>query len=114
MTADDFEPQYDDDYADEGSGSILGPNGPRLLAERCETCIFRPGNLMRLRPGRVREMVTGALDAGTFITCHSTLYRTGVGPAICRGFFDLYGHSSNLIRIYGRIGGFDEIPPPAC
>lgn len=97
------------------SGSVLGPNGPRLCADKCSTCIFRPGNPMDLRPGRVQQMVRDSLNAGSFITCHSTLpgVQDGAAPAICRGFFDAYGHLSNVLRIYGRLGGFDEIEPPS-
>jgi hypothetical protein len=101
---------------DEGStGSVVGPDGARLCARKCDTCIFRPGNLMHLRRGRVQEMVRDSLAAGSFITCHSTLPGTGapVPPAICRGFFDAHGPRSNVIRIFGRIGGFDEVDPPS-
>lgn len=96
--------------------SILGENGPRLLARKCETCIFQPGNKMHLEPGRVRAMVTKALQDGGYITCHATLpygEHPDFGEAICRGFYDAHGPSSNLIRIYGRLGGFDEVAPPA-
>jgi hypothetical protein len=94
--------------------SVLGPDGPRLCAEKCSTCIFRPGNLMHLQPGRVRQMVRDTLAAGSYITCHATLpyADTGSEPAICRGFYDAHGPRSNLIRIWGRLGGFDEIEPP--
>lgn len=117
MTADDFE---DDDYEEDDDGDavrggdILGPDGPRVCAEKCSTCIFRPGNLMQLRPGRVRQMVQEALNGGGFITCHSTLPSTGGRgrEAVCRGFFDSYGGQSNLLRIFGRLGGFDMVTPP--
>jgi hypothetical protein len=53
----------------------------------CETCIFRPGDLMQLKPGRVRGMVDEALARDSAIICHSTLdgYKS-----LCRGFFDKY------------------------
>lgn len=114
----DYNPDPIEDDEDQGAVSgadLLGPNGPRLCRERCSTCIFRPGNRMQLRPGRVRGMVREALQGGGFITCHSTLPYAGTDakPAICRGFYDSYGHLSNLIRIFGRLGGFDEIDPPS-
>lgn len=95
---------------------VLGPGGPRLNNRRCDTCIFNPGNPMMLRPGRVRQMVNDSLAGGGFITCHDTLPWgpvPGAKPAICRGFFDAYGHLSNTVRIFGRLGGFDEVDPPA-
>ena len=96
---------------------IIGANGPRLLQEKCSTCIFRPGNLMHLRPGRVRGMVDEALAAGLFITCHKTLpygEHPEAGPAICRGFYDAHGLRSDAIELYGQLfGGFDEVPEPS-
>jgi hypothetical protein len=103
---------------DERSSSILDEETgkPRLLADKCETCIFRPGNLMRLRPGRVGGMVQDAVNGGGYITCHATLdgpqNPTRVRAAICRGFYDGYARSSNVLRVFGRLGGFTEIPPP--
>lgn len=55
--------------------------------EECSTCIFRPGNLMELRAGRVRSMVDDARAADAAIVCHKTL---DGDRAICRGFFDRY------------------------
>jgi hypothetical protein len=51
----------------------------------CATCIFRPGNLMRLPAGRVRGMVDQSLANDSAIICHSTLDGQ---RAVCRGFFD--------------------------
>lgn len=59
----------------------------RLKATKCDTCIFRPGNLMHLRPGRLRLMVSRAAAHQGYITCHDTLGR-GQQGAICRGFAD--------------------------
>jgi hypothetical protein len=89
---------------------------PRVLSEQCATCIFRPGNPMHLNPGRVREMVAGALEQGSQgIICHSTLSygeHPGFGGALCRGFYDRYGSQSNFIRVIGRLGGFTEVDLP--
>jgi hypothetical protein len=57
----------------------------RVMAERCSTCIFRPGNLMELRRGRVRSMLDGIGDEGC-IPCHETL--DAEEQAVCRGQFD--------------------------
>ncbi|MEV7264664.1 hypothetical protein AB0N38_14040 [Micromonospora aurantiaca] len=88
---------------------------PRLLAEMCGTCVFRPGNLMHLRPGRLAELVRDALTRDSFIVCHSTLpgmAPDGYTPAICRGFADRY--STNALRIIGRLRAFVEVDPPAA
>lgn len=95
--------------------SILGADGkPRVLSEQCSTCIGRPGNPMKLRQGRVREMVKGGVNGGGII-CHQTLSygdHPEFGGAACRWFYDRYGHLCNLYRIYDRLGGFTEVDPP--
>lgn len=45
----------------------------RVLSRRCDTCIFWPGNLMRLPEGRCEEVVEANLAAGALLTCHATL-----------------------------------------
>jgi hypothetical protein len=52
---------------------------------RCETCIFRPGNLMHLQPGRVEDMLAECGEDGC-IPCHKHLDEE-INP-VCRGFFD--------------------------
>jgi len=58
-----------------------------VAARMCDTCIFRPGNLMSLQEGRVESMVRQATRNESCITCHETL--SGF-QAVCRGFFDRY------------------------
>jgi hypothetical protein len=93
---------------------IIGPDGFRVLAEMCPTCIFRPGNPMGLRAGRLRQITRDAVAAGSYITCHSTLAgmpgNTDPGPAICRGFADRY--STNALRVFARLGMVDVQLPP--
>jgi hypothetical protein len=93
------------------------PRGPaingrvRVLAAKCDTCIFRPGNLMRLQPGRREQMVTDSLRNQSAIICHDTL--SGPDPrAVCRGFFDVHGHDSFPLKLAGRLGCIDYITPP--
>jgi hypothetical protein len=90
---------------------------PRLLSRQCETCIFRPGNPMHLRPGRVKQMVSEALREGCQgIICHDTVSygeHPDFGGALCRGFYDAFGYRNNFVRIMERLGGFTEVDPPA-
>jgi hypothetical protein len=96
--------------------SYYGPDGrARVLSEPCSTCIGRPGNLMKLKPGRVKGMVQGAVNSGGGIICHQTLPygdHPDFGGALCRWFYDHYGHLSNGIRIMERLGGLVEVEPP--
>ena len=85
----------------------LTPGGLRVCREMCETCIFRPGNLMELNPGRVRGMVDESLQNDSFIPCHKTLDGE---RAVCRGFYDRHATNSMGCRL-GAIIGVIEIDP---
>ena len=86
----------------------------RLCREMCTTCVFRPGNPMRLGPGRLKTLIDEALAAERFIICHATLpYATddpAVRPAVCRGFYDRYG--TLALRLIVLMFGFTEVDPP--
>ncbi len=80
-----------DDYDDEDAPPppVLDPvtGRIRLCATRCDTCVFRPGNLMHLTPGRLKTLVETAIAKEGHIVCHDTLdHRPEVPGAICRGF----------------------------
>ena len=71
-----------------------------VQSEMCDTCIFRPGNLMHLEPGHVSGMVREATDNGGCIPCHKTI--TGKNQSVCRGFYDL--QSTPEIKILTALG----------
>jgi hypothetical protein len=56
-------------------------------AQMCSTCVFRSGNLMDLRSGRVRGMIEEAISNDSTIVCHQTL---DGDSAACYGFFERY------------------------
>jgi len=88
---------------------------PRVLREKCTTCIYRPGNLMHLRDGRREEMERDSLANGSWITCHQTLpygSHPEHGEAICRGFADVHGEESAGIRFAAALGGMVEVDRP--
>ena len=78
-----------------------------VLTEKCPTCIFRPGNLMRLQPGRVQGMVKQAMKKESCIPCHETLSGDG---AVCRGFFDRY--KTQPLQIAERLKFIKFVEPP--
>lgn len=83
-----------------------------VLEDKCETCIFRPGNLMMLQPGRVKGMVEESIREDTAITCHSTLYGQTENEAVCRGFFDSYAAQTAPLRAAVAMGivAYDPVP----
>jgi hypothetical protein len=92
---------------------------PRLLAEQCRTCVGRPGNLMDLRPGRLKNLIAGNTGPDALgLICHETYefddddQPTGDEQAFCRWFWENYRHLANYQRICERLGGFTEVPPP--
>jgi hypothetical protein len=82
-----------------------------VMSEMCSTCVFRPGNLMRLAAGRLRGMIDEATaeDAGT-VVCHQTLGGYGVRNAACRGFFDRY--PTLPLRMAAYLDRIEFVDPP--
>ena len=73
---------------------------------KCSTCIYRPGNLMKLDPGRKESMEAGAIEGGGVIPCHQTIeaYHGEHGQeSVCRGFFDVAKHEG-LLAVAERLG----------
>jgi hypothetical protein len=99
-------------YDEDGRRSdVAEPGEIRLCARMCGTCIFRPGNLMHLAPGRVADMVKSARADEGHITCHKTLDTDA--PAICRGYADGPDQGRSLALRIGRIAGWlREVEPP--
>ncbi len=88
---------------------------PRVLDRKCDTCIFRPGNLMHLNDGTREDMVRDALAHGSWIVCHATLPDTGnpIGTqALCRGFWDVHARDSLGCRLAVAFGGPVRVSPP--
>lgn len=99
-------------YGNPGDSDVCGPEhfssslGPYrdgkvwVLDGKCPTCIFRPGNLMYLAPGRRDSMVAECIRHQSAIFCHETLD----GPhAICRGFYDLHRTAIVALRLAGAM-----------
>lgn len=68
----------------------------------CETCVFRPGNLMQLQPGRLADLVRTNVENESALICHATLPEMGeADQAVCRGFYDR--HATAPLQIAGRL-----------
>lgn len=92
----------------------------RLFSEKCATCIFRPGNLMQLREGRLADVVDANRRAGVALVCHLTTYGQApeLGEVLCRGYFDAYGDETASIQVLRRLCAragvepFEKTSPP--
>lgn len=87
---------------------MVDPDGVRVQTEKCSTCIFRPGNLMHLEEGRVKDMVDACKEDQGVIPCHDTLGSSK--QAICRGFFDSYQDDIQLVQMAVRMNFIKEVP----
>lgn len=98
----------------------------KVLKEQCATCIFRPGNLMGLRKGRVKSMVDACITQDSYIPCHETMEYEDkdadeyddpgalitIDSPVCRGFYDKYPGVGQVIRISERLGMLEEVDTP--
>ncbi|MEH0430316.1 hypothetical protein QBB34_29180 [Streptomyces stelliscabiei] len=85
----------------------------RVCGDRCTTCIFRPGNLMNLEPGRVASMLKDAVADEGHIVCHKTLGTHA--PAICSGFAaHPRGRVASLALRLARAGVLSIVPVQPC
>lgn len=75
-----------------------------VMSDRCSTCIFRPGNLMMLEPGRVAEMVREAKANESVIPCHQTILGQRDQQAVCNGYFEAHGSAVASIRLAVAMG----------
>jgi hypothetical protein len=86
---------------------------PAVLATKCATCVFRPGDRMHLPPGYRDQLVHRALARESWIVCHATLPNTGNpvrAQALCRGFWDIHARDSLGCRLALALGGPVLVP----
>jgi hypothetical protein len=74
-----------------------------VQAAKCSTCIYRPGNLMHLEPGRKDSMEADAIRDEGVIPCHQTIHGKRKQESVCRGFFDVAKHEG-LLAVAERLG----------
>jgi len=88
----------------------------RVFRRRCSTCVFRPGNLMHLVPGRLEQLVAENVERGALLTCHQTLpygVHPELQPAVCAGFWARHGMETPAGRLARVIGLARPVPPAA-
>jgi hypothetical protein len=76
---------------------------PQATAERCSTCILRPGGSSLVPPDVVRDLVERHRRVGAVVTCHQTLADIPgscpeIGYSACRGFLDAYPDTLAALR----------------
>lgn len=80
-----------------------------VLSRQCATCVLRPGNLMRLQQGRLKNLIETNRRKDTALTCHDTLDGE---RAICRGYFDAYWQEVTPLRMAVAFHIIKEVSPP--
>jgi hypothetical protein len=91
------------------SRPVFSDGKVHVQAEMCSTCIFRPGNLMHLEAGRVKEMVDGCVQHGGVIPCHKTTHGQAEQEATCRGFYQSYSDKIPGLFLAGHMGMIEEV-----
>lgn len=104
---DEWDEEHDPSWS--SPGLLIGPNGLRIMAGPCSTCIFRPGNLMHLNEGRVKSMVADVVRGDSFTQCHKTLGCEPGRGALCHGMTKR--HEGDLVRTFRRLGAIEEVDP---
>lgn len=82
-----------------------------VCERKCATCIFRPGNLMRLEEGRKEGIARDAVAEQSVIPCHKTIYGQAEQPAVCRGYWDVHKNDVQGLQVAERLGLVKEIDP---
>lgn len=89
-----------------------------VMSEKCSTCVFRPGNLMHLPPGRLKELTDYVQETGVPFSCHQTLPYAGRehvefydGAALCAGAIENYGAESIPVRTAYAMGLVEHVDP---
>ena len=83
-----------------------------VMADRCSSCVFRPGNPMRLEEGRLADLVEANVARGAALICHQTTYEQDErGEAVCRGFADAYADDVPALRFAEEWGLVTEQEP---
>ena len=93
---------------------MSGNGKPLLYRDRCSTCVFRPGNLMWLAPGRLRDLVEQNRKTGSMLICHHTTFGQAPREVMCRGFWDAYAQESTVPQVMERMFGpdwYEEVDP---
>ena len=80
-----------------------------VMEAKCPTCIYRPGNLMHLEPGRKDTMQADAIRDQGVIPCHQTIHGNRKHESVCRGFFDVAKHEG-LLGLAERMGVIEFTP----
>lgn len=89
-----------------------------IMSEKCSTCVFHPGNLMHLPPGRLKELTDHVQETGVPFSCHQTLPYAGAdhrehyeGAALCAGAVETYGAESIPVRTAYALGAVEHVDP---
>lgn len=97
--------------SDEDDDPSMSPDPYRdgkvhVMSEKCSTCVFRPGNIMHLPPGRLKALTDHAQETGVPFSCHQTLPYASKehseyygGSALCAGAVENYGDSSPFVLL---------------
>lgn len=107
-----------DDERDPSWGQPYRNGKVHVMSEQCSTCVFRPGNLMHLSPGRLKGMAEHVQETGVPFACHQTLSYASAeyqahydGEALCAGAVENYGDQSVVMRMAHAHNVIEHVEP---
>lgn len=81
-----------------------------VYSRKCDTCIYRPGNLMHLTEGVRDELEAEAVKQNTVIVCHE--HDDDDDLAVCRGFYDVNKANVVPLSLGAALGILAFVDPP--
>lgn len=66
-----------------------------VCEKRCANCLISKNRIVS--PERAEEIISECIETQNFFICHNS------ETVCCRGFYDKYGHYSQLVRIAQRL-----------
>lgn len=91
------------------SKPVYHSNKVHVVDKKCSTCVFHPGNLMKLQPGRLKEIVDHNLGEGVGLTCHKTTFDQQEQEATCAGYYEAYGDQIQIYQVAERLGMIERV-----
>ena len=85
------------------------------LDAKCDTCVFRGGDLMHIGAERFTDLIKSNLAQDGVLTCHQTLEANTLydaEEAVCRGYFDAYQRDVTALRTAVGLDVLAEDPQP--
>lgn len=77
----------------------------KVASKCCNQCLFSPNKIVSDR--RKASLLKEIVQEQSFFECHKSTMNGG--GTCCRGFYEKFGHHSQMIRIAERLGAIEFV-----